>query len=145
MDMRDDDNNKRSSLRLVFLIIVLITLPIPVLAQCTGASGFPDPLCGAEVPQLVNRLITAVFSLVGALFFIMFLWGGFQWMIAGGDAAKVKSARTILMNAVIGLAVVALSYTLVSAVISILQSGSSYTPPSGQPAGPPAVPEPKEE
>ena len=91
-------------------------------------SAFPDPLNNADVPILVNRIVTQVLGLVGALFFVMFLWGGFQYMTAGGDAGKVKSARTTLLNAVIGIGLIALSYVIVGYILAVVWVGSVGLP-----------------
>lgn len=106
---------------LTFLAFVLLYPSHQALAaQCTGAYGFPDPFCGASIPQIVNRLVTAVLSVAGGIFFVMFLWGGVSYMTAAGDAKKVAGARTVLTNAIIGLGIIALSYTLVVTVINIV-------------------------
>ncbi|MBU1629628.1 hypothetical protein KKF59_04800, partial [Patescibacteria group bacterium] len=60
--------------------------------------------------------------LVGGLFFVMFLWGGVTWMISEGDKTKVEKATKTLKNAVIGIAIVATSYILVTNIIKILSS-----------------------
>ncbi len=99
---------------------------------------FPDPFAGASIPTIISYIITALLSLVGALFFVMFLWGGVAWLTAGGDAEKVKKARTTLTNAVIGLAIVALSYVLVTNVINVLTA--ARIPPASGPATPSNIP-----
>ena len=91
--------------------------------------NFPDPFGGADVPTLVGRLISGALAVIGAIFFIMFLWGGVSYMMAGGTAEKVKKAQQTLVNAVIGIVIIALSYTLVSFVIERIAGAAS-----GQPA-----------
>ncbi len=93
--------------------------------SCTGVYGFPDPLCGADIPQIVNRLISAVLGLSGGLFFVYFLWGGFKYMTAGGDSKDVQAAQKTLSNAVIGLVIIALSYAIVTNIINIIAGASS--------------------
>lgn len=85
--------------------------------------GYEDPLGGVSIPSLVARIINQVLPLVGALFLIMFIWGGFQWFTAGGDEGKIKRARQTLMNAAIGIAIVMGAYLLVSNVLNILGAG----------------------
>ncbi|MBU1348623.1 pilin [Patescibacteria group bacterium] len=82
--------------------------------------GFIDELRGADVPTIINGIISSVLALVGALFFVMFLWGGFTWMIAGGDSKKVESARKALTNAVIGLLIVGFAYAIVTNVFDLI-------------------------
>jgi len=120
---------------------VAILASIPCIAWAAGCPVgtvtqycFPDPFNGANIPTIIKYVISALLSLVGALFFVMFLWGGVTWLTAGGDADKVKKARTTLTNAVIGLAIVALSYVLVTNVFNVLTAART-TAPSG-PAAP---------
>lgn len=113
-------------------------LPLAVHAQ--NKYGFPDPLGGAKVPELVNRLVTATLSVVGAIFFVMFLWGGVTYLTAGGAAEKVKKAQTTLVNAVIGIGIVVLSYTLVSFVIDTLVGAQKKKATSSEQQAPPATP-----
>jgi hypothetical protein len=101
---------------------------LPVMAQAqieANKYNFPDPLGGANIQTVISRLISAALSLVGAIFFVMFLWGGWLWMSAGGDAAKVKKATTTLTNAVIGLVIVAAAYGITSFVIDTLAKGAA--------------------
>ena len=102
----------------------------PAPAQA-NSYGFPDLLQGAKIPELVNRLVYATLSVVGALFFVMFLWGGVMYLTAGGTADRVKKATQTLTNAVIGLVIVAFSYALVTFVIDTIvkgQEGNTVTP-----------------
>lgn len=117
----------RSS-RYFVLALMLVVGALLTTHSAHAYSAFPDPLNNADVPVLINRIVTAVLGIVGSLFFVMFLWGGFQYMTAGGDAGKVKSGRTTLLNAVIGIGLVALSYVLAGYVLAWIWIGSEGNP-----------------
>lgn len=52
--------------------------------------------------------------IVGGLAFILyFLWGGLQWIMAGGDKSKIEEARSKLTQGLIGLAILAASYVII--------------------------------
>lgn len=52
--------------------------------------------------------------IVGGLAFILyFLWGGLQWIMAGGDKSKIEEARAKLTQGLIGLAILAASYVII--------------------------------
>lgn len=52
--------------------------------------------------------------IVGGLAFLLyFLWGGLQWIMAGGDKGKIDEARAKLTQGLIGLALLAASYVIV--------------------------------
>ncbi len=83
----------------------------------------PDPL-GKTTPQaLIGKIIKAVLGIVGSLALVMFIYGGFTWMLAGGNAEKVTKGRNILVWATIGLVVIFSSYALVKFVIDAITKG----------------------
>lgn len=84
-----------------------------------GPYGLRDPLGGATPQRLIAGFIRYILGFVGALFFGMFVWSGILWMTAGGDVEKVKTAKSTIVNAAIGMFIVAASYTIVSLIISL--------------------------
>jgi TRAP-type C4-dicarboxylate transport system permease small subunit len=97
--------------------------------------GLKDPLNGASVPELVGRIISWVLPVVGSLFLVMLIWGGFTYLTASGESDRVKKATTTLKNAVIGLVIVALAYVLVFNLISSF--GKALNGGTGSPPGAP--------
>lgn len=81
---------------------------------------YQPPLKNLTINQIVGNIIKGLSPVIGALFFLMFLWGGFLWITAGGDEKKVEKARQVLSSAVIGMAIVVGAYVLISNLISIL-------------------------
>ena len=70
-----------------------------------------------DVPTLIGRIIKAVLGVVGSLALVMFIYGGFTWMLAAGSSEKVKKGRDIIVWAAIGLVIIFTSYALVSFII----------------------------
>lgn len=70
-----------------------------------------------DVPTLIGRIIKAVLGIVGSLALVMFIYGGFTWMLAAGSSEKVKKGRDIIVWAAIGLVIIFTSYALVSFII----------------------------
>ena len=68
---------------------------------------------------VIGRVIRAAVGLVGALFLAMFVWGGVLWMTSAGEPEKVKKAKQALMNAIIGMVIVALSYTIINLLFGV--------------------------
>jgi hypothetical protein len=54
----------------------------------------------------------SVVTLGGIAFIIFLIWGGIEWLTAGGDKAKVETAQKMITNALIGLAVLVGSYAI---------------------------------
>ena len=66
---------------------------------------------------------------------VLMLWAGFVWMTAGGDDEKISAAKRILLNSVIGLAIILSSYAITSFVISSLVGATTGNGGAGGPGG----------
>lgn len=96
---------------------------------------FPDPLGGnLTVNSLIGNIVRIVVGLVGVLFVGVFMWSGFLYLTAGGDGKQTKTAKDGITNAVLGLAVVMLSYVLVSFLIETTNRLQGDTAPTDQTA-----------
>jgi hypothetical protein len=80
--------------------------------------GFRNPFGSNDLRIIISRLIRGVLGIVGALFLAMFVYGGVKWMTSM-DAKAIDSAKKVLVNAVIGMVIVAFSYSMVSLVFSL--------------------------
>jgi len=59
---------------------------------------------------------------VGSLAFLLYLvWGGIEWLMSGGDKTKVEGAKAKISNAVIGLAILVISYAVILFVEAIFK------------------------
>jgi hypothetical protein len=84
-------------------------------------AALPNPLGTTDINLVAARIINNVLGLVGTISLILFIYGGLIWMTSAGSADKVKKGRDILVWAVIGMAVVFLSYMMVKFVIQGVQ------------------------
>ena len=100
----------------------------PRIASAT-IEGTPAPMAVADI---VKKVITGLLSVAGAIFFVMFLWGGVAYMTSssttsgtGSTATKVNNAKKILVNAVIGMILIMLSYSIVSLIATAISKGGA--------------------
>jgi hypothetical protein len=84
-------------------------------ATAAGVSKASDPAA------LAASVISALLSLVGVIFFILFIYGGFIWMTAAGNDESVGKAKKIITSAIIGLAIVSLAYVISFFIIQALE------------------------
>ncbi len=82
--------------------------------------GYRNPLGTTNIPTVIGRVVRTAIGIMGALFLAAFIYGGIQWMTAGGEADRVKKARTTLTNALIGLLIVGFSYTILATLFGAL-------------------------
>ena len=106
------------------LIITVFALFCFSLCACHAASlqetcpegqvCLDNPLGADVTPQtFIGGIIRAILGIVGSLALAMFIYGGFTWMTAAGNAEQVAKGRNILVWATIGLIVIFTSYALV--------------------------------
>ncbi|GEM_PF-797809 len=118
------------------------TLARSALEGAGGASGFRN-ICAANscVPTIISAFINIALSLIGVALIGYVLYAGFLWMTAGGEDEQIKSARTMIRNAVIGVVIIGSSYTLATMVVRLVGetfTSSPPTPPAGvQTSAPP--------
>ena len=72
---------------------------------------------------IVGAIISTAIGLMGVVLLCYLLLGGFTWMTAGGDETKVKKARAMITNAVIGIVIVVSAYAIANYVLTALSAG----------------------
>ena len=101
--------------------------------QTHGIPAFNNP--NASVGNLIANALQIMF-IFGVLAVLVFLiWGAFDWVTSGGDKEKVSAARRKITNALIGLALLALSIfivTLVGEIAGINPLNMGLLPTLGQ-------------
>lgn len=93
--------------------IVPTPVPLGVLdpARFKGSAGMNKIITGAIGWLLV---------IAGAIAVIYLIYGGLLYITAGGDAEKATKGRTALINAIIGIVIIALAFVIVSWINSII-------------------------
>ena len=69
---------------------------------------------------LTKNVFTLVFSVASLAVIVMLVWGAWQWITSGGDKEKIAAAQKRIMNALIGLAVLAVAFLIARIVGSFL-------------------------
>ena len=86
-------------------------------ATATGAGLTTTGTPVKSLPKLAGELIAPLLALVGVVFLVITVYGGFLWMISAGESDKVTKAKGLIVNGVIGLIIVAAAYVLVNFVL----------------------------
>ena len=82
----------------------------------SGAIGCGKGLL--EKGGFVNNAINTALLIIGALSVIMIIIGGLRYVLSGGDAAGLKSAKDTILYSLIGLVVALLSFAIVGFIIN---------------------------
>jgi len=96
------------SLSVSFLSITVILL----LAKNAFAANGPDAPSVCDLQQVFLNVIKVSGALLGFGFFAMMVFGGIKYLFSAGDPKAVQSAKGTLTWAIIGLAIYALSFTI---------------------------------
>lgn len=79
------------------------------------------------VTEIVSRIIRVALGFLGIIFLTLIIYAGFNWMTAGGDKEKVEKSKKLIINAIIGLAIVLASYTITWFITSNLVGATTGT------------------
>jgi Type IV secretion system pilin len=93
--------------------ILFLSLAVPAYAQDIIIN---EQDLDFKIPDLATVLTFAVqaFFVVGGLFALVYLlWGSFDWIVSGGDQAKVDAARKKIQAALVGSIVIVASLSLI--------------------------------
>ncbi len=94
-------------------------------------SGFGE----ANIGSIIATLIQAGLGLLAAIFLVLMIIAGFQWMTAGGNEAQVKKAQDTIKTAVIGLIIVLAAYAITYFIFKFLPFSSGATGNTGNNGG----------
>lgn len=117
----------------LFLIVFLLVLNVTaVFAQDKAGFGLEETaaagglIADANRPPafgpatVAGRIVGYLLAFVGVLFFGLMLYGGIIWMTARGNEEQIKKALDLIKSAVIGIAIVFLSYVITRFVLTRL-------------------------
>lgn len=93
------------------------------LNETAGAAGLATG--ATSLPALIGRIIAVGIGLVGVIFLVLMVYGGFLWMTARGDEQKVERSKELITAAVIGLVIVLAAYVITNFVVSNLISSTT--------------------
>jgi hypothetical protein len=81
-------------------------------------SGFYGDVAPKSLEQMIGGYIKTGLALVGVIFLLLMVYGGYIWMIARGDDTEATKAKDTITMATIGLAVVLIAYVITYFVLS---------------------------
>lgn len=108
-------------------IATTLVLVLPVVAF--GAVSIPNPglpntAAGAGQATVTSTIIAIVniaLGIAGLIAILFLIIGGFRYVTAGGNEDATESAKKIILNAIIGIIVIILSYVILQVVVNAIQ------------------------
>ncbi|MCD4762301.1 hypothetical protein K8R32_05075 [bacterium] len=65
-----------------------------------------------DMETIVAIVIKSILGLLGVIFLVLMIYGGFLWMTAKGNEQQVEKAKNLISAAIIGLIIVLSSYAI---------------------------------
>lgn len=128
-------NNLKAFLGII-LITVLLVLPFLVFAQDASSTNIetgnkaldkltelgPESGYATDVnlPSAAGLIVRGALSLLGIIFVVLIILGGYKWLTAGGDEKDVTTALSYIKRAVIGLIIIISAWAIWAFIIENL-------------------------
>lgn len=85
-----------------------ITIDPPKKGGTTGSGNLGYSNLGVFISNAISLIF--IFAVIAVL--IMLIWGAFEWITSGGDKEAVGKARNRILNALIGMAILAVAFAI---------------------------------
>jgi heme/copper-type cytochrome/quinol oxidase subunit 2 len=108
------------------LTLSLVLTPALALAQPDFGTGYlgGSTLPADDVRDVAINLINILLGMLGIIFLLLVLYGGFLWMTAGGNDDQAAKGRKIIGNGIIGLIVIFVAFAITTFVFNILSAAT---------------------
>ncbi len=108
----------------------VVATPLAAFAQGVetvgGVNAIQPATSSGSLSDTVSKVLNIIFWVATIMAIIYLVMSGINYITAGGDPEKADGARKGIVNAIIGLVIIALAYVIVGAV-----TGSIGTPGGG--------------
>lgn len=85
-----------------------------------GTVAVPDPLNGATIPSVIGNIIRVFTGIAGSIALVVFVLGGFFFMLSEGDPGKVKNAMAMMKNGAIGIILIFGAYMITATIMNTI-------------------------
>ena len=103
----------------LILLLIIFFLLVPFIVR----AGYVE-----NIYNLIDRVALFLYVIGGAIALIVLLTGGITYMTAAGNEDKVKTAKKIIVNGLIGAAIVFCSGFILDLLVEFLKPLTPLTP-----------------
>ena len=111
---------------LVALGVVLLGSALMSPEAIARGDGVPDNLAAGD-DSIIRRAINLMLYAVGVISVIMLIYGGFRYVVSGGQKESVTAAKNTILYAIVGLLIAIFAYAIVKFVIGAVVGTDSST------------------
>ncbi len=115
----------------LLLIPSFVTSCLPnFVSSAYAANEITNPALGPDIVGLsagaglafyIAQLWKTVVTVGGLAVMLYLIWGGIEWLTAGGDKTKIENATHKITNSLIGLGILVVSYAVIYFVGAVLK------------------------
>ncbi|PKM91171.1 hypothetical protein CVU82_03930 [Candidatus Falkowbacteria bacterium HGW-Falkowbacteria-1] len=73
----------------------------------------------------IGLIIGSILSFIGVLFMVLIIYGGLLWMTARGNEQQTEKAKSLIIQAIIGLVIVLSAYAITNLIGGVFFPSSS--------------------
>ncbi len=95
----------------------LVAAPI-VIAQAPPDSGIALGGQRRTIREVVVSILNYLLGFVGLIAVAMLIYGGFRYLTSAGNEEVTKKAKSVILYAIIGIVIIALSFVIVNTIIT---------------------------
>ena len=86
-------------------------------ADQIGKTGFGEDATDNNLTARIATIVRVAVSMIGAVIVFYIVYAGFLWTTAGGGSEQVEKAKKMMVQAIIGMALVLSAYAITNFVI----------------------------
>lgn len=76
-----------------------------------------------NIGDVINRALLVIVPLAGVILFLVLIWGGYDFLLSGGNEERVKKGKAKITAGVVGFLLLILSYLMVKLISQIFGLG----------------------
>ncbi len=92
-------------------------------------------LATTGLKEMAIKVIQYLLGFLGIFAISMIMYGGYLWMVSGGNPKKIEKAKKVLISALIGLVIILASFAIIKLLTHYLGGGSERTNPTPENGG----------
>jgi hypothetical protein len=110
---------------IAFAVLALVLLPTLALAQSLVPAAEPGQAPGflggnTTIGSILRAITRFLLGFAGVVAILFIIYGGFRYITAGGNEDAAESGKHILTNAIIGFAIILLSWVILIVIENVI-------------------------
>lgn len=114
-----------SNIAMIVLTLAVALSPLLALGQFTvpdsGGTGLPND---SSARDFIVRVINIALALAGLIAVFFLILGGFRYVTSLGNEEAAGQAKKIILNAIIGIVIIILSFVIVRVISNAVARGN---------------------